>query len=290
MNSIVIWNCRGAKKKKASLYLKEIVKDHKVIFVGLLETKLSFIDNMEVESLIGIGWEFCYVPSAGLSGGILVMWKSRLASFNVIDTSSQFIIGDLDIPLISKWRISTSYGSKQVYKRRELWKGLEPHISNDFPLIIDGDFNCLLAIEEKRGGRRFLLSTGPKDMKSFMTSNNLYELKFMGPMFTWSNNKKGLDRLMERLDRMIVNSYSVNTNQLLVVKHLPRIASDHCPILLNLSSSSPKLSNSIKFENILASYPASYSVVNNVWNRKDVGSPSDILNTKMRRTLKTFYF
>ncbi|PKU65728.1 Putative ribonuclease H protein [Dendrobium catenatum] len=90
----------------------------------------------------------------------------------------------------------------------------------------------------------------------------------MGPMFTWSNNKKGLERIMERLDRIIVNSYSVNTNQLLVAKHLPRIASDHCPILLNLNSSSPKIIKSFKFENIWASYPASYSVVQNVWNRK----------------------
>ncbi|KAI0496288.1 hypothetical protein KFK09_022602 [Dendrobium nobile] len=153
-----------------------------------------------------------------------------------------------------------------------------------------GDFNCLLAKEEKKGGRRFNMSSGPKDMKSFLISNNLYELKFMGPMFTWSNNKKGLDRIMERLDRMIVNSYSVNNNQLLVVKHLPRIASDHCPILLNLNSSSPKISKTFKFENIWASYPASFSVVQNVWNRKAVGSPSDILNTKMRRTMKTLYF
>ncbi|XP_020676647.1 uncharacterized protein LOC110095446 [Dendrobium catenatum] len=218
------------------------------------------------------------------------MWKSRMASYKVIDSSSQFIIGDLDIPLIGKWRIATSYGSKEVHKRRDLWNGLDPHISIDFPLIIGGDFNCFLSKEEKKGGRRFKMSLGPKDMKSFLISNNLYELKFMGPMFTWSNNKKGLDRIMERLDRMIVNSYSVNTNELLVVKHLPRIASDHYPILLNLNSSSPKISKSFKFENIWASYPASFSVVQNVWNRKFVGSRSDILNTKMRRTLKTLYF
>ncbi|XP_028549984.1 uncharacterized protein LOC110097240 [Dendrobium catenatum] len=290
MNSIVFWNCRGAKKKKASLYLKEIVKEHKAIFVGLLETKLSFIHSKEVNTLIGTGWDFNYVPSAGLLGGILVMWKSRMASFKVIDSSSQFIIGDLDIPLIGKWRIATSYGSKEVHKRRDLWIGLYHHISIDFPLIIGGDFNCLLAKEEKKGGRRFIMSSGPKDMKSFLISNNLYELKFMGPMFTWSNNKKGLERIMERLDRMIINSYSVNTNQLLVVKHLPRIASDHCPILLNLNSSSPKISKSFKFENIWASYPASFLVVQNVWNRKAIGSPSDMLNTKMRRTMKSLYF
>ncbi|XP_028554069.1 uncharacterized protein LOC114580488 [Dendrobium catenatum] len=270
MNSIVFWNCRGAKKKKASLYLKEIAKEHKVIFVGLLETKLSFIYSKEVDSLIGIGWDFNYLPSAGLSGGILVMWKSRMTSYNVIESYSQFIIGYMDIPLIVKWRIATSYGSKEVHKRRDLWNGLEPYISIDFPLIIGGDFNCLLAKEEKKGVRRFIMSLGPKEMKSFFISNNLYELKFMGPMFTWSNNKKGQDRIMERLDRMIVNSYSVNTNKILVVKHLTRITSDHCPILLNLNSSSPKISKSFKFENIWASYPASFSVMQNVWRRKSL--------------------
>ncbi|XP_020679250.1 uncharacterized protein LOC110097298 [Dendrobium catenatum] len=275
MNSILIWNCRGAKKKKSSLYLKEVVKDQNVLFIGLLETKLVYIDIKDVELLIGFDWDFSYIPSAGLSGGILVLWRRKLAKFSKIDSSSQFIIGDLDILNKGKWRIATIYGSKDVYYRRSLWNGLEPYITNDWPMVIGGDFNCLLSKEDKMGGRRFSFSLGPKEMKSFMTTNDLHELGFVGHRLTWSNNKKGVDRIMERLDRMLVNSISVNYNQHLVVKHLPRIASDHCPLLLKISDFSSRGMKSLKFEDVWTSYPASYAVMEKAWKRKNSGTAAN---------------
>ncbi|XP_020699874.1 uncharacterized protein LOC110112118 [Dendrobium catenatum] len=213
MNSILIWNCRGAKKKKASLYLKELVKDHNVLFIGLLETKLVIIEHKDVDYLSGTGWNYSYVPSASLSRVILVLWRSNLANFNMIESSSQFIIGNLDILNKGKWRIATIYGSKDVSNGRLLWNGLEPHITHDWPMVISGDFNCLLAKEDKKGGRNFSFSLGPREMKYFMTSNDLHELNFIGPRLTWSNNKKGSDRIMERLDRIMVDSFVVNCNQ-----------------------------------------------------------------------------
>ncbi|KAI0486590.1 hypothetical protein KFK09_029338 [Dendrobium nobile] len=197
--------------------------------------------------------------------------------------------GELDIPLMGRWRITTIYGRKDVYKIRELWNGLEPHISTDGPMVIGGDFNCLLSKEDKKEGRRFLFSMGPKDKRSFMTTNDLHELGYVGPMFTWSNNKKRMDRIMERLDRMIVNSNAININQHLVVKHLPRIASDHCPILLNLFDQLQKKS-SIKFEDIWVSYQTSYAVVEKAWKKKDTDSVNNILNYKLKRTFKSLFF
>ncbi|XP_020697250.1 uncharacterized protein LOC110110211 [Dendrobium catenatum] len=192
-------NCRGAKKKGFSLP-QGGVKDHNVLFVGLLEAKMVSIKHKEVESFIGTGWDLSYVPSAGLSGGILMLWRSSLANFSMIESSSQFTIGDLDILNKGKWSIATIYGSKDVYNRRFLWDGLELPITNDLPMVIGGDFNCLLSKEDKKGGRIFSFSLGPKEMKSFMASNDLHELGFVGPRLTWSNNKKGADRIMDRLD------------------------------------------------------------------------------------------
>ncbi|KAI0488458.1 hypothetical protein KFK09_028290 [Dendrobium nobile] len=123
-----------------------------------------------------------------------------------------------------------------------------------------------------------------------MTSNDLHVLGFVGPRLTWSNNKKGADRIMERLDRMMVNTISVNHNQHLVVKHLPRIASDHCPILLNTLDSSSKVNKSLKFEDVWASYPASYAMVEKAWNKKDSGTAAEILNYKMKISLKSLFF
>ncbi|XP_028551169.1 uncharacterized protein LOC114579732 [Dendrobium catenatum] len=123
-----------------------------------------------------------------------------------------------------------------------------------------------------------------------MTSNDLHELGFVGPRLTWSNKKKGADQIMERLDRMLENSISVNYNQHLVVKHLPRIASDHCPMLLKISDYSSKGLKSFKFEDVWASYPASYAVVKNAWKRMDSGTAAEILNYKLKRSIKALFF
>ncbi|XP_028554099.1 uncharacterized protein LOC114580501 [Dendrobium catenatum] len=95
---------------------------------------------------------------------------------------------------------------------------------------------------------------------------------------------------MERLDRMMVNSIYVNCNQQMVVKHLPIIASDHCPILLNTLEFSSKVKKAIRFEDVWASYPASSVVVEKAWRKKDYGSPAKILNFKLKSSLKSLCY
>ncbi|KAI0486592.1 hypothetical protein KFK09_029340 [Dendrobium nobile] len=102
----------GARKRRASLYLKEVVKEQGVFFIGLLETKISYFDRKDVDHLIGSDWDFVQVPSEGLSGGIFVLWKSNYAGFHLLEASSQLIVGDFEIPNLCKRRIATIYGNK----------------------------------------------------------------------------------------------------------------------------------------------------------------------------------
>lgn len=89
----------------------------------------------------------------------LVSWDSSLASFTVLDSSPQFVIGELDVLNKGRWRIATIYGSRYVYVRRLLWEKLETFSGTDLPMVIGEDFNCLLTKEDKRWGEgdfRFL--------------------------------------------------------------------------------------------------------------------------------------
>ncbi|XP_020674672.1 uncharacterized protein LOC110093944 [Dendrobium catenatum] len=95
MESIIFWNYRGARKREASLYLREIVKDYKGFFVGLTETKISSIDRSDVNQIIVSEWDYYLHPSSGNSGGILILWKKEFASFEMVDHSSQVVIGQL---------------------------------------------------------------------------------------------------------------------------------------------------------------------------------------------------
>ncbi|KAL0921287.1 hypothetical protein M5K25_008346 [Dendrobium thyrsiflorum] len=44
---------------------------------------------------------------------------------------------------------------------------------------------------------------GPKEIRVFMNNNDLHEVGFVGPKFTWCNNKCGGGRILERLDRCL---------------------------------------------------------------------------------------
>ncbi|KAI0522554.1 hypothetical protein KFK09_004934 [Dendrobium nobile] len=253
---------RGTRKREASLYLKEMVREQDVCFIGLLETKMTCIGRREVDYLIGKDWEFYHVPAAGLSGGMLVLWDKRSVSFVVKDTSAQVIMGDLLIPSLGLWKIAMVYGSRCCKEREDLWRQLEEGLKEPNPSIIGGDFNCILNKEEKRGGKRY----------------------------TWCNNKEGASRIWERLDRCLVNSLALQRIPSALTRHLARVASDHSPIAFKLDERKQSKKKNIKFEDTWRSYPAARSIVYHSWKTNDFGDHSDILQRKTSRTLKALFF
>ncbi|XP_020681242.1 uncharacterized protein LOC110098680 [Dendrobium catenatum] len=127
-------------------------------------------------------------------------------------------------------------------------------------------------------------------MKSFITYNDLHEVGCIGSKFTWCDNKKGDERILEKLDRCLLNSASLNSSHSLVVRHLARVATGHCPILLTLLEFNVSCKRNIKFEDIWASIPASMEVVRDAWRRKSIGELSQILIQKMNVSLKALYY
>ncbi|XP_020681534.1 uncharacterized protein LOC110098923 [Dendrobium catenatum] len=268
---------RGARKKEASLYLKDIVRDHSIYFIGLMETKLSSIKRKDVDYMIGKEWEYFYYPAVGTSGGILVLWNRNMVFFDVVEASSQAIVGSLSIPSLGIWKIATVYGSRICKERENLWKQLQDCMEDAIPSIIRGNFNCIIYKEEKRGGKRFLFSKGPREMKSFMVNSDFHDIGSMGPRFTWCNNKEETSWIWERLDRCILNSTAIQKLPMATIKHLTRVASDHSPIVLNMKDKvhcKPKI---FKFEDIWKSYPAAKTIVYNSWIKNDFGDEYTIL-------------
>ncbi|KAI0488519.1 hypothetical protein KFK09_028353 [Dendrobium nobile] len=281
---------RGARKREASLYLREIVKDYKGFFVGLTETKLSSVDRSDVNQIIGSEWDYYLHPSSGNSGGILILWKKEFASFEMVDHSSQVVIGQLITNALGKWNIATVYGRKDAHTRRSLWSKLENYLSGDDPCIIGGDFNCIISKEDKRGGKRFFLSKGSKDMKNFMMNNDFHDIRFVGPSYTWCNNKEGNSRIWERLDRCLLNSKAIHKVPMVKVRHLPRVASDHAPISINIVENHNQKSGFIRFEDTWKTYPATWNIVLKAWKKMDYGSNAEILQRLLRRAVKALCY
>ncbi|KAL0916091.1 hypothetical protein M5K25_013573 [Dendrobium thyrsiflorum] len=198
--------------------------------------------------------------------------------------------GKLEVINKGSWLVSTVYGSKDVCTRRELWEKLELHSTSNLPSIIGGDFNCILSQADKKGGKKFSFSTGPQEMKNFMINNDFHDVKFFGPTFTWCNNKKGSARILERLDRCLLNSKALEVIHQASVRHLARVALNHCPIVLNIFPKNSIPTKLLRFEDVWLSYPAAQRVVANSWNKIAYGNAMEVLNKKFYRALRALHF
>ncbi|XP_020693438.1 uncharacterized protein LOC110107505 [Dendrobium catenatum] len=255
---------KGAKNLEATLYLKEVIKDNGVFFVGLLETKIISLDNSHLMKFLGMNWEFFLLPVVGFSSGLLVLWRKDLATFSVIEASSQMILGKLDVTEKNSWIVASVYGSTDAHERKRLWDDLERHCLGNLPMVVGGDFNFVLSQAEKRRGKKFTLTQGSKDLNNFMIKNDLHEVKSMGPRFTWCNNKSGSDRILEKLDICLINSSALDIIHLALVRHLNRIASDHCPIMLDIFKIVGSFKRDIKYEEVWASYYGATGLVKKI--------------------------
>nr|CAD1838601.1 unnamed protein product [Ananas comosus var. bracteatus]CAD1838614.1 unnamed protein product [Ananas comosus var. bracteatus] len=102
------------------------------------------------------------------------------------------------------------------------------------PTIVMGDFNCIMNPKEKLGGlSRTFNSKSP--LRKFQQDGGFVDIHFNGPGYTWTNNRQGNSMILQRLDRALANSQWILRFPFSRLVHLPRIASDHCPLLLNLT-------------------------------------------------------
>ncbi|XP_020683391.1 uncharacterized protein LOC110100294 [Dendrobium catenatum] len=179
-------------------------------------------------------------------------------------------MGRLRIANTLDWEVAVVYADKERYTRKGFWEDISKFHALDSPLLVGGDFNCILAKEEKKGGRAFHFSPAASDMAEFMFKNDLIDPGFVGPSHTWTNNKD-----------------AIRTE----VLHLTRLASDHCPIICCIMEEVKRsYSHWIKFEDIWASYPMAWQIVWEKWKIEDLGNESVKLQKKCQRMLKALFF
>jgi hypothetical protein len=93
-----------------------------------------------------------------------------------------------------------------------------------------------LVQSEKHGGR-LVASSSHCPFKRFIDHFGMIDLGFTGNPFTWSNNRKGLENIKERLDIGVASPSWVHLHLDFSLIHLPAHNSDHNPISLNTNTS-----------------------------------------------------
>lgn len=101
-------------------------------------------------------------------------------------------------------QIAFVYENPNKTKRTELWGALKNTVPIfNIPRMVVGDFNALLSVADKKGGSH--LGWRCPHFGNFLDDNNLYDLGFRGPPFTWQRGNT-----FEKLDRAIGNLLWLN--------------------------------------------------------------------------------
>ncbi|XP_039120543.1 uncharacterized protein LOC120256952 [Dioscorea cayenensis subsp. rotundata] len=162
--------------------------------------------------------------------------------------------------------------------RCNVWNELSKISFINLPWLIIGDFNSILFPNEHKGGRFSHYSRKARFFRSFVDSNNLFDLNFSGAQFTWCNNQIGLARRWARLDRCIANSNWISRFNNFTLKHLSRSFSDHSPLLLSVSDSIIRRRFLFKFENFWLDYIDCHSIVREALQSPSHGNPLHVLS------------
>ncbi|XP_073116168.1 uncharacterized protein [Elaeis guineensis] len=134
------------------------------------------------------------------------------------------------------WVLGVLYASTSSIHRRDAWTQVQAvqALRLDMPFI--GDFNCVLQLEDKRGGKPFQMSKDVQELRAFIDQIGLPDLGFQGPSYTWCNNQMGVAHVWERLDWAFASSGWLDSYPESIIFHLLRFASDYCPLLLIVKS------------------------------------------------------
>ena len=225
---IMIWNCQGAASSGFQRVFKSFIEINKPGMVVLLEPRISGLKaKLVIRSL-----KFQYshrVEALGYSGGIWILWNDNWV-VRIIRNHRQYVHLDIWDDSGFNFLFTPIYGSPQAKNRMELWSDLCAIASTvNGPWIAGGDFNAILNKDEKCGGSQQGL--GCKNFKAWMNACSMEDMGFVGSRFTW---KRGT--VYERLVRLVCNKSWRNKVKKAQVSHLPRVQSDHCPILLSFDS------------------------------------------------------
>ncbi|CAA7044678.1 unnamed protein product [Microthlaspi erraticum] len=183
----------------------------------------------------GLGSENSYkVDATGQSGGLWFLWRTGIGDVVIVDASDQFIharIANGEEVL----HVIVVYAAPSVSRRSGLWDELRSVIGGlDGPVLIGGDFNTIVRVDERAGGNG-RLSPDSLAFGEWINDLSLIDMGFRGNMFTWKRGKLERNFVAKRLDRVLCCAHTRLKWQETVVTHLPFLSSDHAPLYVQLS-------------------------------------------------------
>ncbi|XP_047965106.1 uncharacterized protein LOC125209548 [Salvia hispanica] len=260
--NFLIWNARGVANANTQSIIKKMVRENKISVLAIIEPltkpRPEFFNrvfglNFKRSNCNGQIWIF-------VAEGIEVDgWED---SEQVLH--ARFISPILSGPLF----ISVTYGKCFREGRKMMWDKLREIASNldGDPWLVGGDFNIFVSEEERQGKGSVKRRT--REMADFAEAINdcqLLDVGADGHKFTWVRGDT-----FERLDRVLIGEGWAKMFESTRVTNLPRILSDHCPLLVRCQAPGPRVKPSFRFQNMWVRHKLFLMEVERCW-REETG-------------------
>ncbi|XP_028777172.1 uncharacterized protein LOC114733838 [Neltuma alba] len=260
--SFMIWNCQGAGSAKFQRTLGSLLQGYKPNVVALVEPRIS--GKKADLAIKKTGYPNSHrIEAEGFSGGIWLLWRDCV-TVDVLQNHHQFIHTRVSSePGTPPILFTAVYGSPRPIPRENLWRQLLQIAEGvHSPWILAGDFNATISMNERRGGSRHA-QAGCKSFKQFISKSGLIDLGYVGPKFTWQRGN-----LMVRLDRALSNGLWIQAQPNTQVLHLPKIHSDHRPVLIKQVNMGQQTKRPFRYLASWASHEGFHSLVSNTWRNE----------------------
>lgn len=165
--------------------------------------------------------------------------KSEHWTFGVVHS----LIDNVVFPLVNV------YGPTKTEEKAKVWKDISDKIDSGYKdrVIVAGDFNALLDLEEKKGG--LLMSNKVmEDFRDFVTTNHLFDVIPKNGKYTWTNRRANFARISKRLDRFLVGPFWMDPAFNLDSCILPLSLSDHFSVQLRSQEVNKNYKGSFRFQ------------------------------------------
>ncbi|KAI5351228.1 hypothetical protein L3X38_004119 [Prunus dulcis] len=261
---IISWNVRGAGKVECASTIRDLKKAYGIDVFAVLEPRIGGSRGLSVAKSLGFS-HYHIVDPIGFSGGVWLLWNGNSVSLHVVAHSSQTVTALITMDS-KRWLLTVVYASPCANVRTSLWKYFDGLAAVcNLPWLLLGVFNDIVCGEEKLGGN---LDVGGQHFIEWIDRNHLIDLGFSGANFTWCNKRGEDDVIWKRLDRGLCNIDWRFLFSEAHLSHLPRVNSDHCPIMVKFFSNHLPATDSMpfRFQAMWLSHPSFSEFLSGLWN------------------------
>nr|XP_043616235.1 uncharacterized protein LOC122588172 [Erigeron canadensis] len=213
-------------------WIKGIKNKEGIIFISFQETQCSGLSEAYFRSFWGSqDMEWDIVEPTGRSGGLACVWDpgvfTKISSFK----HSNFLLikgkfkGRGDVV-----NVINVYAPQRLRDKKSLWEKLLELRNADGDLwLFMGDFNAVRIPEDRLGS--IFNPVCARAFNNFICEANLHEYEMKGGRFTFFKEENGI-RKLSKIDRVLVGNEFFDKWPMACLRVLPRLFSDHCPLLL----------------------------------------------------------